>query len=371
MTTPRTGTEDFFLRLAKELEVLGPEETNDLVAEIRGHLAEAAKETSGDEYGALARFGSPEILAARILEERGVLPGGPGLPEAPAWMRWIARMMDVSIWMAVPLVLALVPLTVYFWGPAAHTPLPGLNPLWLVFLWFLVAAVAAATGWWAIRRRERPRATTTGMSIMGLRRVHIGESLRTVRVSQVPGVSHSPLGRIRPLLSALLALAMVVLFFCALSWSSAHAYKVEHEATIKSAMTNAQSGVYIVQTLYDMAIEETATEEDLRSFFAQGATSGLTELLERRASAQIDSYWISLSAIPDYDSLAGRLTCPITDEITVPVLVTEYSTAPDTCSYYEYNVSWVSTELGESEWEGQWLITSAKQVERVVYSESE
>jgi hypothetical protein len=55
----------------------------------------------------------------------------------------------------------------------------------------------------------------------------------------------------------------------------------------------------------------------------------------------------------------------------VPVLVTEYSTAPDTCSYYEYNVSWVSTELGESEWEGQWLITSAKQVERVVYSESE
>jgi hypothetical protein len=150
-------------------------------------------------------------------------------------------MMDVSIWMAVPLVLALVPLTVYFWGPAAHTPLPGLNPLWLVFLWFLVAAVAAATGWWAIRRRERPRATTTGMSIMGLRRVHIGESLRTVRGSQVPGVSHSPLGRIRPLLSALLALAMVVLFFCALSWSSAHAYKVEHEATIKSAMTNAQS----------------------------------------------------------------------------------------------------------------------------------
>jgi hypothetical protein len=67
LTTPRTGTEDFFLRLAKELEVLGPRKlmTWLLRSEATG---EAAKETSGDEYGALARFGSPEILAARILE---------------------------------------------------------------------------------------------------------------------------------------------------------------------------------------------------------------------------------------------------------------------------------------------------------------
>src|SRR5665647_92992 len=67
--------------LERGLDALGPDETRDVIAEFRGLLADALVDAGGDESAALARLGSPDALAARILEERGIPTAGSRVPE--------------------------------------------------------------------------------------------------------------------------------------------------------------------------------------------------------------------------------------------------------------------------------------------------
>jgi uncharacterized membrane protein len=175
---------EFLDRLADGIEALGQAEAAEVLNELRGHLDEAMAEAPGDDAGALAAFGNPERLAARILEERGVISGPTAIRPAPAWTRQTARVLDLLTWVAGFLFFGLIPLTVVFWQ---HTTLAGLYPLWIVGFWLLFSGVAACAGWWSAHRRQSNQRTSLGMRALGLRLVSMGDDRRLVKVKDLPG----------------------------------------------------------------------------------------------------------------------------------------------------------------------------------------
>jgi len=90
MTEVPDASERYLRQLGEGLQALGPEESAEIVQEVRSHLAEATAEAGGDLDVALARFGSPDDLAKKILEERGILVENPAVPPAAGWRRAVA-----------------------------------------------------------------------------------------------------------------------------------------------------------------------------------------------------------------------------------------------------------------------------------------
>jgi hypothetical protein len=376
MTESLNASERYLLRLANGLEALGPAETSEVLAEIGSHLAEATMEANGDESVALAHFGSPEVLATRILEERGVLIAGPALPLAPAWRRWAAHAVDVAIWTAVFLFAAAVPVTIYFWGPAARTSLGSLNPLWLVLLWFLVAAVAAAAAWWAIRQRRQWGHTTTGMRALGLRRIQVGQTTRIVKRLDVPGLIQERRPRVLAIGATLLAAAVLGFFLYSLFTAVALTNRVNGEMEVRSAVSNVEAAVGIVTQVYQ-AVSAGTPEKDLELFgFAPSAKSAAADLVERRAAGKIDQYFVSLAPGTDYTALTADTASFHIDSgddrtiaiVTVPVIATEYGRTPGDYADYEYLVTWVNESHDDGSLEGYWLIQSVQRLDRLVDS---
>lgn len=89
----------YLSELAGALDVLGPDEVNEIIREIFSDVKEAASENEVELSGALERLGPPKILAQRILEERGAFGAKPLVPEAPAWMRVLAGVIDGAVWL--------------------------------------------------------------------------------------------------------------------------------------------------------------------------------------------------------------------------------------------------------------------------------
>jgi len=92
--------EAFLGQVGEALEALGPDESREVVAELRALLHEATTEAGGDASAALAGYGDPRTLAARILEERGVHAGPTRIASAPVGTRLAALAVDVVLWVA-------------------------------------------------------------------------------------------------------------------------------------------------------------------------------------------------------------------------------------------------------------------------------
>jgi hypothetical protein len=172
--------ERFLSELAEDLELLGPIEAKEVLAEVRSHLLDALIETGGDELAVLARFGPAGDLSERILEERGLLTAKPRVPDVSVWRRLVGVFTDLVMWYFAASLLS-VPFVVAFnWKNPVH-------PAWLVLASVYLAAEIAGTGWWLLGPWFRCSSVTTGMRVVGVQPVGVSEQTRLVRVADIPG----------------------------------------------------------------------------------------------------------------------------------------------------------------------------------------
>jgi uncharacterized membrane protein len=339
MTEAQSATERFLQQLAAGLEALGPDETNEVLAEIGSHLAEATAEAGGDETTALARFGGPDTLATRILEERGVLAGGSALPQAPLWMQIVAFATDAALWLSACAVVLLIGDLVdqhifSFVGPLGSVRF---FSVWTPF----VVAVAVAIWWWTQKHRRWSHATT-GMRIMGLRRIHVSQETRIVRRCDVPGLGRGRGARVVPVARTVAVLVFLALFsfwFGSLMWGQRDS-NLEYRVT--SALSNSSDAVLTVSQVYGAVLAGSASE-DLGFLFAPEADYMLSGLVERHAQGELASYDIfSVWLDSDYDSL-GFPREPKT-EVAMVVAVEEFAEGSPMPTIHQYRVTktWTS-----------------------------
>ncbi len=342
--------ESFLLRLAEGLEALGPAETKEVLAEIRSLLAETTAETGGDEIVALARFGDPHVLATRILEERGVLVGGSTVPEAPAWKRTAALAIDIAFGLAG--LFLLVYLAMYFprySGELVFRPTAAR---------YALAGVAAAVwvAWWFWQRR-RSGHLTTGVSIMGLRRIRVGPANRMVRARDIPGVARGVLGRIISTIAAVLVLVVLACFAHSFFLQREGFGMRDHMVQEEAVAQYTSDAAVLVSHIYQMVLvgEQPAS---IQGLFAPAAGDAARALLARHAQGKMDSYEIdsvSPSAWPSSPVWKTNTPC----RVVMLVSALEYargSNAPVRC---RYQVVYSTGSEGEAaEWDGCWHIES-------------
>jgi hypothetical protein len=192
--------EGYLARLRSELDATGTTDTEELVAEIRSLLTDAAE---GDPERAITeteRLGEPAELARGILAERG-LDAEKGMAPGVWWRLGIAAPIDIAIGLALPLAAAL-PLYAAAWfgqpraASIAIAIAVGLAVLaWPFFIW---------RPW-----RVGGRALSPGMTLTGLAVVRAPGSWRLVRTSELASMGLAP--RRRVALAVVVALVSVVL----------------------------------------------------------------------------------------------------------------------------------------------------------------
>jgi len=182
----RTSTElieAYVARLKAELAFLGTEEADDLVAEIRSLLVEAAGGDTERAAAAIARFGEPVELAVGILTEKGLSPAD-GMSTAEWWRMGIAAPLDIFIGLAAPVAVAIPAYTI---ATDSGSGLLGVA--------FGLALFAAALLWsWYVWRPWRTGGSrrTAGMAVTGLSVVRSPGFRRVVRVQDLETLGLRP-----------------------------------------------------------------------------------------------------------------------------------------------------------------------------------
>ena len=349
MSEPLSASERFLQQLADGLEALGPTETSEVLAEVQSHLADAIAEAGGNESEALAHFGSPDLLAMRILEERGILRGGPAVPEARGSRRLAALVIDVALWL---LLLWLFSIPVVGIAVFGSVPLAG-----VVLGWAVLAALVAATVWWWVKKRRERGYVTPGMHVMGLRRIRVGQTTRMVRERDIPGLARRNGARVAAVLGVLLA----VLILASMSYSIFSSRAADRQAEVQTAVWDSATGVAIVSQLY-RDVMTGAQAGDLEGLFAPAAIDEASSLVARRSQGLIDSY-----SINSVDLLVHTPQDEWDDDETyetvVRVGVNEYARGSDEPEQFDYRVGLNMEPQGEGGWAGDWLIEAVEPVE--------
>jgi uncharacterized membrane protein len=329
--------QQYLLRLAGGLEVLGPDESAEVLAEIRTHLAQAIADAGGDEAAALTGFGPPEEFAARILEERGIRSGDSG-PAAPTWMQVAAHLIDVAVWLAVTFLLS--PIASLFAGlvlrplsearaSVAHTPVT------LVVLAFLAVAV----GWFFwIRKRNRKDFQTTGMTVMGLRRVQVGPDRRTVRRRDIPGLPKYRLSRAGAVYTALVVLVFLGAGIYSLASSRSQDQATNTQQAVQDATLYSTTAASQVSDVYRMVMLGDSTK-DIEAGYHFADEKILTDLESRKAAGSLASYQMGVVELSQPDQLLGLDSPPA--ELDIVVHVYEYPSGE-----YDYHVMFKPYPVG-------------------------
>lgn len=197
--------EAYVSRLKAELAFLGATEADDLVAEVRSLLAEAAACDPERLESKIARFGEPAELAAAILAEKGLSPAQ-GMSTAEWWRMGIAVPLDIAIGLVVPAAMAFPA----YWIATVAEPRS-----WAVLLAIAVCTTAIAWAWWVWRPwRTGGLRRTAGMTLTGLSVVRAPGFRKVVRSRDLaalgmrPPAGGSTLGLVA-LLVAILMLGML------------------------------------------------------------------------------------------------------------------------------------------------------------------
>lgn len=329
MTKETDALEQYLSKLEAELEAIGPVESADVIAEIRSHLTEAAADAGGDIEATIEQFDDPEVLAARILEERGILSAGTGstLPEAPGYAKAMALVFDIAMWLVGVLFLLF-----FAYIDVGEKP----NITVIIIAWTLVTALAAASVWWWTKGRRRPGRRTAGLDIMGLRRISIGGATRIVRIADIPGAKKvSNLGQT-------IGVALAILLLLSFVNSMPRQNKQMVATWVESAVQESSTGTQIVSSLYrDVTIGVKPGE--LTGASTSQARSAIKDLVSRRASGKLESYEIGKVELAAWQSGKDRSISPwaVPETTTVFVTVEEFpkgaggATVP---SHYTYEV---------------------------------
>lgn len=345
MAEKRSSTEQYLVRLAEGLEALGPEETNDVIAEVRAHLAEALADSGGDEDAVLNRFGGSDALATSILEERGFFSDHSGMPEVPLWLRLLALLVDVALW-AAGLAIVLVPVLGFAW--VASTP----SATAIALTWAALALAVVGSAWWRIRRWRAPGRPTMGMRLLGVRRIRVGGTSRIVLERDVPGSA----GRRRVWPLVLTALAVFVL--ASIVSSAAVSLRSQMESRIRNAVSDASTGQSMIEGLYGSVLAGAKTS-DLQGSYAPSTEGAISDLVQRQAAGKIESYNVSGVELGDYDHRLGDWTATsYTIVVFVPVQENgkdPYAVGPT----YRWKVVCQMVDEGNGVSGGEWLIESA------------
>lgn len=283
MSDPTRSVEEYLTRLAEQLDVLGPQAAAEIVAEIRGHIGEALVERDGDIDAVLAEFGSPESLATRILEERGILSGALCVAEAPTGLRLLAGLLDVAVWLFAVLAVYMVVGV----GAPLFAQVTNLHALLAIGVFVAFGVVLGLSLWWWAAGRGLVRRATVGMRLLGLRRVRIGGRAITVRLADIPGASRP--SRVLPALTLGFALLVVVPALFSAYWG----YRENKQMEAVGVVSDVSSAASVVGELYRQ-VEGGASPGALSDslFLAPGARPGVTALIDRHAKGQVDGYTV-------------------------------------------------------------------------------
>jgi len=301
MSSQSQPLERYLEDLAEGVGALGPLESAEVVREIRGHIEEAAAEKGGAVEDALGSFGPASALAARILEERGLLAGPDALSAAPAWMRAAALLVDATVSAFVLLLLMAV----------ATRPGADRAAAWATLVvWTAIAATLGLLAWWWAVYRRRPLVGTTGLDLLGLRRVRAGSTPMLVRAADIPDLRRP--GRVRPAIGLLVAVLFV-------SAGVASLQDVAHERAVlavESATDHSSVAVFLVSDLYSQVLNgDLVLPTDDDSFITSEVTPYVTHLVAEHAAGRLIAYTIGDVRITGY---AGAEDGPV--DVMVGVL---------------------------------------------------
>ena len=303
MKTPSDTIALYLLELAEGLAVLGPAETEEIMHEVRTHIAEAVAEAGGNERAALAAFDSPEEFAYRILEERGVISGAVA-PAAPTWMRVAAHVIDVAVWVFVsllfyPVAALLAGLILWPFHPSDDSSIR------LIVTVVILVCLALVIGWFYwIHSRNDYGFQTTGMDVMGLRRVPVGKARRTVRRRDIPGLPKQRLGRAGAIALAVIMVGLLGAFFINGVVSSAQNKEIESDARVSNAINYSSQASAEVSHVYQMVTAGNPVNE-IEEFYTFVDQRILTDLESRKASGKLGSYQLLGVDLPDPNQLDG------------------------------------------------------------------
>jgi len=337
--------------LERGLDALGPDETRDVIAEFRGLLADALVDAGGDESAALARFGGPDALAARILEERGIPTAESRVPEASRTAQALALAADIALWLVAWMFLFA------FMSTPVTSDRPGI--LTITLAWAAVGAAAAGSLWWWARRRRQPGHDSIGMQVMGLRRIRVGKTTRLVRRRDIPGL----IGRRRflPIIVAVLALLILASAAYSVGHDRRSMEKLQMDNAVSNAVSNASIGVGIVSDTYRQ-VTAGAPAAGLVGWFDPAARPALIALERRHALGKFASYSVSSVGVPGYRPEADDSN--VAHEIVVLVDVDEFARGSQTPAVYRYRVSCIVKPIADGAAEGTWQVRSVRRVAR-------
>jgi hypothetical protein len=331
-----SATSAYLARLSAALELLGPEESQDVVAEIRSHIAEAIRQEGAPESAVLDDLGEPEVLAEGILVERGVLDGPSPLPW---WLVGAAALLDATLWVALTMLLvsflAIVPVSILAYQ--------GQPPAWLPLLAVGGAVlVALLTAWRSIWSWRRVGGATLGMRLLGLRRVRLGAGQRLVRTSEIPGLSRD--WRVWPAVAVVLAAGLVATVAANVVAQAPHAVEV----SVRDSTSRAGDVVGAVSELYQGALTGQSAQSQTATF-APAVRSAYGRLLERHRQGALASY--SIGHVQLDEAYAGE-SLPSDGTMSFVVSALEYgtaSTAEPQEFLYHVTTSWKPEGQGISE----------------------
>jgi uncharacterized membrane protein len=324
----------YLLRLADGLEALGPDETREILTEIRTHLAEALAEAGGDEAAALADFDDPEALASRILEERGII-SGEALPAAPTWMRVAAQIIDVAVWLLVSFLL-----TPVAWVIASLVLLPfhvAHGAAMTAVGYVMLVLLACLFGWffWLPRRNKRGY-VSTGMAVLGLRRVQVGSARRTARKRQIPSLPKTRMERAGAIWTAFWVLLILGGLIYTLASQDGTDDKDRRESIVVEVSSQSTWAASNVGDIYRMVMTG-GTAQDIKDAYRFTDPRIVTDLLARKASGSLASYVVSGVELPEPDQFTEpwKDAPPAFDYV---VRVSEYAAGSDFPAAYDYRL---------------------------------
>jgi len=241
--------ETYLARLRNELAAAGAPDADDLVAEIRSLVTEAAGDDPAAASDEIARLGEPAELARGILAERG-LDAAEGVSAGVWWRLGIAAPVDIAIGLSLPLAAALPIYAVAAAGEPRTASVVmaaalGLAVLaWPFFLW---------RPW-----RRGGRTLTPGMALTGLVVVRAPGFWRLARARDLEAMGLAP--RRRVVLAAVIALVGAILLAGAIvlgldfggTWLAQSAIEAEYDGltigggnSIEVQLTSVVEQVYI------------------------------------------------------------------------------------------------------------------------------
>jgi uncharacterized membrane protein len=282
--------DDYLRRLAEELDALPPEDVRDIVAEIRSNVSESAVERGVGAQTVLDGYGAPAALATGILADRGMLAGPRQLPDAGAFRRAAAGVIDVLV--AGVLLLLTVPIAgITFWWDLPYEPSRLLAAP-------VMTAVGIAWGWGYWQQRRGGAATwSAGLLLAGIRQVRTPTGRRAVlakdlQVPRAPAWAYA-----RALVGLVLVIGVWVLILPAMVWSLTSQGWRGDPATV--AQNDVGTAASIASRFAAGALEQTPTAE--WSQYTTGSAIAQAKATKQRfREFGIDSYVIEWAGWVDY-----------------------------------------------------------------------